>query len=166
MKASTLLFTTSAVMTVWVFLAVAPLVALNSYANVEPLNGSSGDDLPPIVATDLTPEEAYQRGQEFFSIDTPSAQERAEKWLRSAAERVISRRNITCMCCWTVASSVKTCVRLKPNGGSSKRPMQAACCRRIHWECSILIGADMSHRITTQRVIGLSFLPPRMARTP
>ncbi|SVB91858.1 uncharacterized protein METZ01_LOCUS244712 [marine metagenome] len=29
MKAPTLLFTTSAVMTVWVFLAVAPLVALN-----------------------------------------------------------------------------------------------------------------------------------------
>ena len=61
MKASTLLCTTSAVMTVWVFLAVAPLVALTSNANIEPFNGSSGDDLPPIVATDLTPEEAYQR---------------------------------------------------------------------------------------------------------
>ncbi len=87
MKAPTLLFTTSAVMTVWVFLAVAPLVALTSNANIEPLNGSSGDDLPPIIATDLTPEEAYQRGRKSFSIDTPSAQERAEKWLRSAAER-------------------------------------------------------------------------------
>ena len=87
MTAFNWVFTTRKGMTLFAMIAAAPLAAVIGNANIEPLSGSSGDDLPPIVATDLTPEEAYQRGQEFFSVDTPSAQERAEKWLRSAAER-------------------------------------------------------------------------------